>query len=75
MTAGQGFRPPVFKIDQGGQFTGEAFTGVLEQHNVRIGMDGKGRYSDNIFIERLWRTVKYEDVYQKAYSEIRPPDS
>ena len=61
-------RPEVFNTDQGGQFTGEAFTGLLEQHGVKISMDGKGRYSDNIFIERLWRTVKYEEVYLKAYS-------
>ena len=59
--------PEVFNTDQGSQFTGEAFTGVLEQNNVRISMDGKGRYSDNIFVERLWRTVKYEEVYLKAY--------
>jgi len=60
--------PEVFNTDQGGQFTGEAFTGLLEQHGVKISMDGKGRYSDNIFVERLWRTVKYEEVYLKAYS-------
>ncbi len=60
--------PEVFNTDQGSQFTGEGFTGLLEQHGVRISMDGKGRYSDNIFIERLWRTVKYEEVYLKAYS-------
>ena len=58
----------MFNTDQGGQFTGEAFTGLLEKHGVKISMDGKGRYSDNIFIERLWRTVKYEEVYLKAYS-------
>ena len=61
-------KPKVFNTDQGSQFTGEAFTGLLEQHGVKISMDGKGRYSDNIFIERLWRTVKYEEVYLKAYS-------
>ena len=61
-------KPEVFNTDQGGQFTGEAFTGLLEQHGVKISMDGKGRYSDNIFVERLWRTVKYEEVYLKAYS-------
>ena len=63
--------PEVFNTDQGSQFTGEGFTGLLEQHGVRISMDGKGRYSDNIFIERLWRTVKYEEVYLKAYSSGR----
>jgi len=64
-------RPGVFNTDQGSQFTGEAFTGLLEQHGVRISMDGKGRYADNIFVERLWRTVKYEEVYLKAYSNGR----
>ena len=60
--------PEVFNTDQGSQFTGEAFTGLLKSHGVRISMDGKGRYADNLFIERLWRTVKYEEVYLKAYS-------
>ncbi len=60
-------RPEVFNTDQGSQFTGEVFTGLLEQHGIRISMDGKGSYSDNLFIERLWRTVKYEEVYLKAY--------
>ena len=63
--------PEVFNTDQGSQFTGEAFTGLLERNRVRISMDGKGRYSDNIFVERLWRTVKYEEVYLKAYSNGR----
>jgi putative transposase len=63
--------PEVFNTDQGGQFTSEEFTGLLQQHGVRISMDGKGRYSDNIFVERLWRTVKYEEVYLKAYSSGR----
>ncbi len=64
-------KPEIFNTDQGSQFTGEAFTGLLMQHGVRISMDGKGRYSDNIFVERLWRTVKYEEVYLKAYSNGR----
>ena len=64
-------RPEVFNTDQGSQFTSEGFTGLLEQHGVRISMDGKGRYTDNIFVERLWRTVKYEEVYLKAYSNGR----
>jgi len=64
-------KPEVFNTDQGGQFTGEAFTRLLERHGVRISMDGKGRYTDNIFVERLWRTVKYEEVYLKAYSNRR----
>jgi putative transposase len=63
--------PEIFNTDQGAQFTGEAFTSLLEQQGVRISMDGKGRYSDNLFIERLWRTVKYEEVYLKAYEDGR----
>ena len=64
-------RPEIFNTDQGAQFTAEAFTGLLEQHGIRISMDGKGSYSDNLFIERLWRTVKYEEVYLKAYQDGR----
>ena len=60
--------PEIFNTDQGSQFTSEGFTGLLKQHGVSISMDGKGRYSDNILLERLWRTVKYEEVYLKAYS-------
>jgi len=64
-------RPEIFNTDQGTQFTGKAFTGLLEQHGVNISMDGKGSYNDNLFIERLWRTVKYEEVYLKAYGDGR----
>jgi putative transposase len=64
-------RPDIFNTDQGAQFTSEAFTGILEQHGVRISMDGKGSYNDNLFIERLWRSVKYEEVYLKAYHDGR----
>jgi len=64
-------RTDIFNTDQGAQFTSEAFTGLLQQYGVRISMDGKGRYSDNLFIERLWRTVKYEEVYLKAYQDGR----
>ena len=60
-------RPDICNTDQRSQFTGEAFTGLLERHGIRISMDGKGSYNDNLFIERLWRTVKYEEVYLKAY--------
>jgi putative transposase len=63
--------PEIFNTDQGSQFTGEAFTGLLKEHGVRISMDGKGSYNDNLFIERLWRTVKYEEVYLKAYDDGR----
>jgi putative transposase len=61
--------PEIFNTDQGSQFTGGGFTGMLEQHGIRISMDGEGSYSDNLFIERLWRTVKYEEVYLKAYRD------
>jgi len=64
-------RPDIFNTDQGAQFTDEAFTSLLQKHGVRISMDGKGRYNDNLFIERLWRTVKYEEVYLKAYQNGR----
>jgi putative transposase len=60
--------PEIFNTDQGSQFTSQAFTGLLEHHGVRVSMDGKGRYTDNLFIERLWRSLKYEEVYLKAYS-------
>jgi len=59
--------PDIFNTDQGCQFTSEAFTSVLKTWNVRISMDGKGRFKDNIFIERLWRTLKYERIYLKTY--------
>jgi putative transposase len=64
-------RPEIFNTDQGVQFTSRAFTGLLEQHGVRVSMDGKGRYTDNLFIERLWRSLKYEEVYLKAYADGR----
>ncbi len=62
-------RPDIFNTDQGTQFTGKSFTGLLGQHEIRISMDGRGSYRDNLFIERLWRTVKYEEVYLKAYQD------
>ena len=64
---GQG-RPQVFNTDQGSRFTSGEFTQALQEHRVKIGVDGKGRYGDNILVERLWRTVKYEEVYLKAYA-------
>ena len=63
--------PEIFNTDQGSQYTGEAFTGVLKAHGVRISMDGKGRALDNIMVERLWRSVKYEEVYPKEYGSVR----
>ncbi len=59
--------PEIFNTDQGAQFTSEAFTDVLKDHGIKISMDGKGRWIDNVFVERLWRSVKYEDVYLHAY--------
>lgn len=63
--------PEIFNTDQGCQFTSEEFTGALKAHDIRISMDGKGRALDNIFVERLWRSVKYEEVYLKHYSSMR----
>jgi len=62
--------PEIFNSDQGCQFTSEVFTGKLRQHGIRISMDGKGRCMDNIFIERLWRSLKYEEVYLHAYDTV-----
>lgn len=62
--------PEIFNTDQGAQFTSEAFTDVLKDAGVDISMDGKGRWVDNVFVERLWRSVKYEDVYLKAYETV-----
>lgn len=62
--------PDIFNTDQGSQFTDEDFTGVLRDHGVAISMDGRGRFSDNIFVERLWRSLKYEEVYLKAYASV-----
>ena len=62
--------PGIFNTDQGAQFTSPAFTGVLRANYIRISMDGKGRYLDNIFIERLWRSLKYEEVYLRAYASV-----
>ena len=62
--------PGVFNTDQGSQFTSEAFTSVLVAHGVRISMDSVGSYMDNVFVERLWRSVKYEEVYLKAYESV-----
>jgi len=64
-------RCEIFNSDQGSQFTSEGFTGRLEQEGIRISMDGRGRVFDNIFVERLWRTVKYEEVYLKSYRNVR----
>jgi len=62
--------PEIFNSDQGSQFTCPEFTGVLQVHHIAISMDGRGRWMDNVFIERLWKSVKYEDIYLKAYGSI-----
>jgi putative transposase len=64
-------RPEIFNTDQGPQFTSEKFTGELETKGIAISMDGRGRCMDNIFIERLWRSLKYEEVYLKDYASVR----
>ena len=64
-------RPEIFNSDQESQFTSKEFTGRLETAGVRISMDGRGRFYDNIFIERLWRSVKYEEVYLNSYESVK----
>ena len=66
-------RPEIVNTDQGSQFTGAAFTSVLIKHDIAISMDGKGAWRDNVFVERLWRSVKYEEVYLHAYDSV--PDA
>jgi len=63
-------KPDIFNTDQGSQFTGSAFTGVLADNGIAISMDGKGAWRDNVFVERLWRSVKYEEVYLRAYDSV-----
>jgi len=63
-------KPEIFNTDQGSQFTGTAFTGMLAKNDIRISMDGKGAWRDNVFVERLWRTIKYEEVYLHAYESV-----
>jgi putative transposase len=62
--------PEIFNTDQGSQFTAAGFVGVLKQHGIRISMDGRGAWRDNVFVERLWRSVKYEEVYLHAYDSV-----
>ena len=62
--------PDIFNTDQGAQFTSDAFTGALKAADIQISMDGKGRWVDNVFVERLWRSLKYEEVYLKAYETV-----
>ena len=62
--------PDIFNTDQGSQFTSQAFTGALKEHGVHISMDGKGRWLDNVYVERLWRSLKQEEVYRHAYETV-----
>jgi putative transposase len=64
-------RRPPSNTDQGSQFTSEAFTEQLKKNNIAISMDGKGCWRDNVFVERIWRTIKYEEVYLKAYESVQ----
>jgi putative transposase len=63
-------KPEIFNTDQGSQFTSEAFTGRLKEEGIKISMDGKGRWRDNVFVERVWRSIKYEEVYLHAYASV-----
>ncbi len=63
-------KPEIFNTDQGVQFTSQAFTGILKERKIAISMDGRGRALDNIFVERLWRSVKYEEVYLHDYQSV-----
>jgi len=63
-------RPEIFNTDQGSQFTSSEFTGLLKEQGIQISMDGKGCWRDNVFVERLWKSVKYEEVYLKAYDSV-----
>jgi putative transposase len=63
-------KPEIFNTDQGSQFTGTAFTGLLASNGIAISMDGKGAWRDNVFVERLWRSIKYEEVYLRAYESV-----
>jgi putative transposase len=63
-------KPEIFNTDQGSQFTSVAFTDLLRAHEIAISMDGKGAWRDNVFVERLWRTIKYEEVYLRAYASV-----
>ena len=62
--------PDIMNTDQGSQFTGAEFIGTLNQHGIAISMDGRGQWRDNVFVERLWKSVKYEEVYLKAYETV-----
>jgi putative transposase len=63
-------KPEIFNTDQGSQFTSEAFTWQLKENGIAISMDGKGRWRDNVFVERIWKSIKYEEVYLHAYASV-----
>ena len=63
-------KPGIFNTDQGSQFTSDAFTSLLKEHDIKISMDGRGAWRDNVFLEQLWRSVKYEEVYLRAYDSV-----
>ena len=63
-------KPEIMNTDQGSQFTGAGFIGELRRHGIEISMDGRGQWRDNVFVERLWKSVKYEEVYLKAYQSV-----
>ena len=63
-------KPEIFNTDQGAQFTSETFTGRLKREGIRLSMDGRGRWRDNVFVERIWRSIKYEEVYLHAYASV-----
>jgi len=63
-------KPDIFNTDQGSQFTSSAFTGVLMANKIAISMDGKGAWRDNVFVERIWKSIKYEEVYLRAYDSV-----
>jgi len=62
--------PEIMNTDQGSQFTSSAFIGLLQQHSIQVSMDGKGCWRDNVFVERLWKTVKYEEIYLHGYDTV-----
>lgn len=70
MALSTGFKPEIFNTDQGSQYTSVEFTGILKKHGIRISMDGRGRALDNVFIERFWRTVKYELIYINEFETV-----
>jgi putative transposase len=63
-------KPEAFNTDQGSQFTSEAFAGRLKEEGIKISMDGRGRWRDNVFVERIWKSIKYEEVYPHAYASV-----